>query len=259
VAEGAASESRDALLDGRLVLRQPARGHRAGTDAVLLAAAAPAGAGDLVDAGAGVGTAGLAVALRDPGARARLVERDPELARFALANVAGNDLCDRVAVVVADFLKPADRRRAGLADSSADCVLCNPPFYEAGSVRVSPDAGRAAAHVAPAGAGDGAPEPWLRAVAAVLRPGGTVILIHRAAALDAVLAACRGRFGALAVLPIHPRAGAGASRVLLRGTKGSRAPLRLLPGLVLHAGTGAFTAQAEAIHRGRALIGWDDG
>jgi tRNA1(Val) A37 N6-methylase TrmN6 len=251
----AASESHDALFDGRLVLRQPARGHRAGTDAVLLAAATPDGTGALIDAGAGVGTAGLAVALRAPGWRLRLVERDPDMAQLAQANVAANGLAERADVIVADFLRAAERRRAGLADSSADCVICNPPFHAAGVVRASPDARRAAAHVQ---AGDGdAVAPWLRAIAALLRPGGTMVMIHRAATLDALIGACRGRFGALAIRPVHSREGMEASRVLLRGVKGSRAPLRLLPGLILHGADGAFTPRAEAIHRGRELIGWD--
>jgi tRNA1(Val) A37 N6-methylase TrmN6 len=257
VAEGGAPESRDALLDGRLFLRQPVRGHRAGTDAILLAAATPAGPGDLMDAGAGVGTAGLAVLLRDPGWQLRLVEREVDMARFAQANIDANDLGERAEVVVADFLRAADRRRSGLRDASADCVICNPPFYEAGAVRASPNAARAAAHVQETAKDADAITPWMRAIAAVLRPGGAMVLIHRAAALDTILAACQGRFGALAIRPVHPRAGAEASRVLVCGTKGSRAPLRLLAGLVLHEADGGFTPQAEAIHRGRERIAWD--
>src|SRR5215831_14784539 len=74
----------DAALGGRLRLRQPARGHRFGHDAILLAAATPAAAGEVaIDLGAGVGAAGLALAQRVAGLAVRLVEIDPALAALA--------------------------------------------------------------------------------------------------------------------------------------------------------------------------------
>ena len=94
----------------------------------------------------------------------------------------------------------------------------------------------------------------MRAVAALTRPGGRLALIHRADHLGEALGACEGRFGALSVLPIHPRAGEAAHRIILRGIKGSRAPLRILPGLMLHEGAG-FTPLVEALHRGEAALG----
>ena len=76
-AEAAADTTLDAFYGGRLTLRQPRQGHRSGTDAVLLAASVPrAFDGLLVDAGAGVGAAGLGVALACPGARVLLLEND---------------------------------------------------------------------------------------------------------------------------------------------------------------------------------------
>ena len=58
----------DAFLGGRLTLRQLPSGHRAGTDAVLLAACVPPNAKGLgVDVGAGVGAAGLSALARAEG------------------------------------------------------------------------------------------------------------------------------------------------------------------------------------------------
>jgi tRNA1(Val) A37 N6-methylase TrmN6 len=72
----------DRLLDGRLRLLQPRKGHRAGSDAILLAAALPElGQGALLDIGAGVGTVGLAAALLQQALRATLLERDPGACR----------------------------------------------------------------------------------------------------------------------------------------------------------------------------------
>lgn len=239
----------DAILGGRLHLRQWARGHRAGTDAVLLAAAAPAGR-TIIDAGSGVGTAGLIVALRQPQARLLLVERDDGTARLAQENIVLNDLGDRASVTIADLLSPPARRVAGLADNSADVLISNPPFYAASEVRASPDNRRADAHVGAAGFIDN----WTKAFAALVAGQGRLAMIHRPDALPDILAACEGRFGALAVLPVHPRAAEPAVRILVGGVKGSRAPLRLLPGLVLHGSDGRFTPEAEAIHRGEAFL-----
>lgn len=244
----------DRLLGGRLVLRQPARGHRAGTDAVLLAAAAPAEfAGLAVDLGSGVGTVGLALALNAPQARVRLVEIDEGTAQAARANVALNGLDARVTVTVADALASrAARVSACVAGADADLVLTNPPFAEAGAGRASPDPGRRRAHVMAQGGLD----LWIKAAADMLRPRGALVAIHRADALPALLAAMDRRFGAIVVLAVHPRAGEPAVRVLVRGVKASRAPFSIAPSLVLHGPDGGFTPEAEAIHRGERLLAW---
>ncbi len=118
-----------------------------GTDAALLAAAAPAGfEGLCVDLGAGVGAVGLAVAALHRTSSVQLVEIDQAAAALAAANTVANGLDARVAVIVADVL--ADRRarrQAGLEPASADLVLTNPPYLDARVTRISPDAARAQA------------------------------------------------------------------------------------------------------------------
>ena len=243
----------DTWLGGRLRLRQAPTGHRVGTDAALLAAAAPAGFDGLcVDLGAGVGAVGLAVAALHVASRVQLVEINPDTAAMAAANVGANDLTARVGVIVADVL--ADRRarrQAGLVPASADLVLTNPPYLDAGAARVSPDAARAQAHVMP----DGGLGVWMASACDLVRPGGLVVAIHRAEALPAILSALDG-FGAITVRPVQPRDTKAAVRVLVHAKRGSRAPFRLLPPLVLHGEGGGFTALADALHRGEAVLGW---
>lgn len=217
----------DGFLDGRLRLRQSAAGHRAGTDAVLLAGATREDQqGLILDIGAGVGAVGLMAALRAPGATVGLVEIDPGSCALARENVAANDLDARVAVYEADVLSAKSRRAAGLIDESAALVLTNPPFHQAGRVRVTPDAAKARAHVASAPLA-----AWVRACLALLAPGGTFVMIHRADALAQCLAAVEGRLGGVSIAPIHTRADAPATRILLTGVKGSKAPLSLLKGI----------------------------
>ncbi|MDR7037904.1 tRNA1(Val) A37 N6-methylase TrmN6 [Methylobacterium sp. BE186] len=239
----------DLFLGGRLRLRQPPRGaHRAGTDAVLLGMLFPAEEGRVVcDLGASTGLVGLSYALRAPRSRVILVEREPELADLARWNAAENGLESRVSICEADILAAAGpRRAAGLAADSVDIALTNPPFLEAGRHRPSPHCGRASAHSFEAGSLDA----WLRTCSDVVRPGGRLGLIHRADALAACLQAIGQRFGGLAIRPVHARADRPAIRVLIAGTKGSRAPLRILHPLVLQDPQGRATPESEALHRG---------
>lgn len=243
----------DGFLDRRLAIRQPARGaHRAGLDAVLLAAAVPEESeGVVVDLGAGVGVAGLAVAARIAAVRIALVERDGDAAALARRNAAENEAAvgDRVRVIEADVRDADALARSGLGQHAAQVVLFNPPFHPAERVRASPSAARAAAHVAEA---DDLVQ-WMKAAARLTHPQGLMLLIHRADELPRILEAIGPRFGSLSMLPIQPRADAPAHRVLVAGRPQGRAPFSLRPPLVLHGGDGRFLPQAEAVMRGAGL------
>jgi tRNA1(Val) A37 N6-methylase TrmN6 len=237
--------SDDAVLGGKLVLRQPLHGHRFGHDSILLAAAADAHAGEhAVELGAGVGAAGLALARRVEELTVTLVELDPALAALAQENAGRNGLAARVRAVCLDVAAPAAAfAAAGLAPGSADCVLMNPPFNAPHNP--SPDRGRRAARTA-------SPETlavWLATAARLLRPSGTVTLIWRADGLGDVLAALAADFGAVTLLPVHPKPGSPAIRVLARTAKQHSGPLSLLSGFVLADDDGKPTAAADAVLR----------
>lgn len=245
----------DAFLGGRLRLWQPARGHRAGHDAVLLAASAPE-ARAVVDLGAGVGAAGLAFAARVPGAQVTLVEIVPELAALAARNATRlpPDLAAKVRVVEADVARLGRPSGPELpAARAADLVLMNPPFNDPARHRSSPDAGRALAHmVADADIGT-----WLRAAERLLAPGGRLALIHRPEAIEALLAGLKGRFGSVTIRPVHPAPGAPAHRLLIGAVKGRRTPPAFLPAFVLADATGRPGAAAERVLRAGGGIGPD--
>ncbi|VXB13847.1 tRNA1(Val) A37 N6-methylase TrmN6 [Bosea sp. 62] len=250
-APGLGEIGEDRLLGGRLCLLQPVKGHRAGSDAVLLAAAIPElDAGPLADFGAGVGTVGLAVALRQPGLEVVLVERDPELAALAARNAGLNNLGGRVRVAVGTIgERNSDLAREGLAVASMAWVAMNPPFFEASEVRASPVANRRAAHVAGQSLDD-----WLKTARHLLKPGGGVSIIHRAEALGAILTGLETGFGAIEIRPIHGQAERPAIRVIVSGRLGSKKPAALLPALVLNGADGRFSAFSEALHRGEAVL-----
>jgi tRNA1(Val) A37 N6-methylase TrmN6 len=238
----------DAALGGRLRLLQPRKGHRFGHDAILLAAATDARAGEhAVDLGAGVGCAGLALAARVQGVRVTLVEIDETLAALAMENAARNAMAGRAGVAALDVAAPAAAfARAGLGDGCADHVLMNPPFHDAARTAHSPDAARRAAHVMQRGS----LREWVNAAARLLRPGGVLTVIYRADGRDEVTAALAGSFGALKVLPVYPKPDTAPIRVIVRAVRGGGDGATVTcAGLHLNGNDGRPTVRAEAILR----------
>jgi len=238
----------DGFLNNQLRLRQPAKGYRAAIDPVFLAAAVPASAGErALDIGAGVGTAALLLAWRIKELRVTGVEIDPAMLKLAGDNARLNHLDDRVEFMVGDLTRPPSR----LAPGSFHHVLANPPYLEPGAADASPVAGRAGANIEGVAGGSGAAlADWVRFGVVMARDKGTITLIHRADRLDDLLAVLRGRAGGITVFPLWPdRSAKPATRVLVQAIKGSKAPMRLAQGLVLHDDDGRSTVEAEAILR----------
>jgi tRNA1(Val) A37 N6-methylase TrmN6 len=246
-AEAEAELTDDAVLGGRLQLKQPRRGHRFGHDAILLAAATAARAGEhAIDLGAGVGTSGLALAQRVTGLVVTLVEIDEKLVALAAENACRNDLGHRVKALALDVAAPAQAfAAAGLGPGCAARVLMNPPFNDSARTNVSPDARRRLAHAAPRET----LAVWVATAARLLAPSGVLTLIWRADRLREVTAALTGEFAVDAILPVYPRPAAAAVRVLVRAVKGGEGAPALLPGLVLNDEAGRPTPEAEAVLR----------
>jgi len=240
----------DAFLGGRLRLRQPKSGHRAGHDAMLLAAATSARSGDrVVDFGAGIGAAGLAVARRVAGIELVLVEIDEVLAELARGNAASNAI--PADVIVLDVTSAADAFAAsGLPPDSVDAVLMNPPFNDPVRHRASPDKAREIAHVATAAT----LETWIHAARRILKSGGVLTLIWRADGLAELLAALDSGFGNLAILPVHGDAKKPAIRVLVRAVKGGKAPTQMHAALMLNNESTMPNKQANDILAGKGVL-----
>jgi tRNA1Val (adenine37-N6)-methyltransferase len=238
-----AATSSGSLLGGRVRYAQPRNGFRSGIEPVLLAAAVPARPGERVlEGGSGAGAAMLCLAARVPGIRGLGVELDPTLAALASENATSSG-ADGVSFVAADLVT---LRQPGVFDHS----MANPPYH--------PATGTTSPHPARELAKRGQPgllREWTMALVGPLRHRGTLTLILPAGSLpQAVGAMLTAGCGPTAVLPLWPTAGQGAKLVLLRGVKGGRAPMRLLPGLVLHANSGRFTQETEAVLRDGAAL-----
>ena len=235
--------SGDFLLGGSVRHHQGEAGHRTGIEPVLLAACVPARPGDSVlEGGSGSGAGLLCLAHRVRSVRGLGLELEPGQAELARQNIAANDM-PGLSVLRGDLTAlPLPGR--------FDHAFANPPWHAARATG-SPDGARALARQAP----EGLFAAWANSLAAPLRHRGTLTFITSAATLSACLDAfTHAGCGSHAILPLWPRAGRPAKLVILQGVRGGRGPTRLLPGLVLHAPEGGYTAEAHAVlYDGHAL------
>lgn len=229
----------DAFLEGRLRLRQPRVGYRAGMDAALLAAAIEAAPGERVlEAGCGVGAALLQAAARSPGVRFTGVERDPAALTLARENIAANDLADRVEAIPGDV----EAGFAALNRPPFDSAFANPPFFDDPAALRAPHPARRGAWIA-----DGGLEAWTAFLLKSVREGGRITVIHRADRLGDLLALLGGKAGSFRIRPVNPSADVPAKRVLVRALKTGKAPLVLLPPIALD------TTEAAQIPMGASM------
>jgi len=234
----------ETFLDGRVKARQPESGFRSGTDAVLLAAAVPGQSREAgLELGAGAGTASLCLAARITGMDLTGVEIDPALVALAGQNAIASGLA--VGFAAADvFALPLALKR------DYAHVFANPPFHGEGAA--PPDPARARALM-----DDGSLPQWLSIGLQRTVSGGFFTTILRADRVAEALAALPAR--GVNILPLWPRTGMAAKRVILQARKGSRAPVGLLAGLALHDAEGRYTPEAEAILRDGAQLAMDSG
>lgn len=242
-----ATLTEDGFLGGRLRVLQPEKGYRAGIDAVFLAAAVPCAAGETVyEAGIGAGVAALCLLARCPDVHVTGIEVASRYAMLCEENAKRNGLGASVRVIHADIKEALRKDLASMpSHGSFSHAFANPPYFEEGKTTPSPNILKAAAHAF----GPDDLDLWLRVLHTMVGLRGTVTVVHRAETLGKLFAVMEDRFGDIRIAPLYAREGTAASRVVVQGIKGSKAPMQLLPGLVLHDKNSQFTPEAESILR----------
>jgi tRNA1(Val) A37 N6-methylase TrmN6 len=242
-----ASLTEDGFLGGRLRILQPEKGYRAGIDAVFLSATIPCAAGESVyEAGIGTGVAALCLLSRCPAAHVTGIEIAARYAMLCEENAKRNGFGASLRVIHADLKEALRKDLASMPPhGSFNHAFANPPYFEDGKGTVSPHLLKAQAHVF----GPDDLDLWVRVLHTMVTLRGTATFVHRPESLGKLLQVMEDRFGDLRIAPLYAREGTAASRVIVQGVKGSKAPMQLLPGLVLHDHSSQFTAEAEAILR----------
>ena len=241
------SLTEDGFLGGRLSILQPEKGYRAGIDAVFLAAAIPCVPGEtLFEAGIGTGVAALCALARIPDIHITGIEVAARNTLLCEQNAKRNGFAAGLSVIHADVKEALRKDLTSMpAHGSFSHAFANPPYFEDGKSTPSPLLHRAQAH----NFGPDDLDLWVKVLHTMVSLRGTVTLVHRAETLGKLLSSMEHRFGDVRVAPLYAREGTAASRVVVQGVKGSRAPMQLLPGLVLHQDNSQFTPEAEAVLR----------
>ncbi len=225
------------VLDGRLELLQPAEGFKTSIDAVLLAAACPVRGGQsILDLGSGIGTAGLCVLARVEGVSLTGVEIQDDHARISYENAVLNGFESRAEFIASDIRAFSGRKY--------DHVICNPPYLKAGSYVESTTPAKALAM-----GGDVMLGEWVAGAFDHIAGQGSFTIVHRADMIEQIIQAFGKRFGGIEIIPLWPRAGEAAKRVIVRGYKHKKSPAILHAGLALHEDDG-YSAAADRILRG---------
>jgi tRNA1(Val) A37 N6-methylase TrmN6 len=242
-----ASLTEDGFLGGRLSCLQPEKGYRAGIDAVFLAAAVPAAAGEtLFEAGSGTGVAALCLISRMASIHVTGMELSSRYAMLSEENAKRNGFAQNLRVIHGDVKEALRRDLSHLpAHGSFSHAFANPPYFEDGKGTQSPVLLKAQAH----SFGPDDLDLWIKVLHTMVTLRGTATIVHRPDSLGKLLSAMEPRFGDIRVAPLHAREGTAASRVVVQGVKGSKAPMQLLPGLILHKADNTFTPEAESILR----------
>ena len=237
------------FLDGQIKTSQ-AEGYRAGLDAVLLAAAVRLKpGGQALELGCGAGTALLCTAHHNKGAHFIGLEKHHNVLDIARQNIVRNNMQDRVEGIQGSVRNPPEVLRP----DSFDQVFLNPPYFDDPSALRRPKPGKDTAFV---NAGLTLKD-WIDTALRLTRAKGYITLIQRADRLDDCLAGFYGRAGDIRILPIAPRAGEAAHRIIMRARRNVKTPLVILSPLVIHEAERTFTPEASAIMKGRAQINLD--
>lgn len=213
-------------LSGRVLIRQPAVGYRAGVDPVLLAASVPAVAGQTVlELGTGVGTAALCLGARVPGLQLTGIELQSEYAILAQENGLRNNMEFEVLTQDLANLSPDIKQRR------FDHVIANPPYFDRSAGFSAVDNGREIAM------GEDTPlSTWINVASKRVAPKGFVTFIHRAERLQELLKQLPSFLGSIQVQPLQPRPGRDSHLLILRARHSGRTPLRLHAPIQMHEG-----------------------
>ena len=246
--------SQNEYLGGKVQIRQPVTGYRAGVDPVLLAASVPARPGQAVlELGLGVGTAALCLTARVGDLALTGVEIQPEYAALARENATLN--AADLTVVEADLTALPDT----VKNMRFDHVIANPPYFDRDAGHAAQNKGRETAM------GEATPlADWLDVAARRVKPKGYVSFIHRAERVQDLLVSLPKVLGSVQIQPLQPRLGRDAHLVILRARHSGKAPLRFHAPILMHAGAQHgqdgedYTPHIKDVLRQGAALGMPD-
>lgn len=230
----------DSIFKGKIIIQQPKNGFRFGIDAIFLGAAVPRiKALRILDLGSGVGTALFSGLYQQNQASGLGVERDAALVELARSNARANGCAHSVDFIAHDLFSKQDP----LKGHQFDCVISNPPFYDAAHNPKSPIKEKSLAKNIDAASFD----LWIEYGLKKTQAKGYFMMLIATSFLPRALRLCDERLGKLRIFPMMSKPGEPAKRVIIAGQKGYKSPFTLMPGMTIHQRDGRYTKEAYAV------------
>lgn len=235
----------DKYLDGKVILKQPSKGYRAGIDAVLLASAVhPKDNEHILDVGAGAGAVMLCLSYHHPNTWITGLEIQEEMVELNRYNIELNQKEQRLKTFQGSIANPPKE----LFPNSFHHVVSNPPYFDNGFEAKGKSRSLSRLET------DINLTEWIETCIRMVRPRGFLTLIHRAERLDEILATLMTKMGAIKIYPFWPDESKAAKLVLIQARKSVKTDCTLMPGMVLHQEDHSYTNAADAIFRGNQTI-----
>lgn len=229
----------DRLLNGRVIIYQPAEGYRVAVDPVLLAAAVPAEPGQsILDLGVGTGAISLCLQARVGKCQIKGIDTNTTYLELAQKSVSRNGWDHAIDLHFGDVRKPPRALKPG----SFDWVVANPPYFSKESYATSHDQGKSQAHAA-----DTQLRDWVECAHNFLKENGAFVVIFHGDEAESLEKALETRFSELNIRQILPRSGLKAKRVLIIAKKSGITAKNTLEPLILHGEDGGYTPEARKI------------
>lgn len=232
--------TQDYLLDKQIKVFQPIDGYRASSDAVILSSLIKnsAASEQILDIGSGTGAISLCLAHRFPQTQITGLEIQPELAELSNLSAQSNGM-DNLKFINCDIRHPLPE----IKNCSFHHVITNPPYTD--HDMPSPNLGKATAH----NHQQFNLTSWIGFALKMLRPKGYFYTINRTEAIDEIMASLYKKTGEITIIPLFSKSDQPAKRILVSARKNSKAPTRILPGIIIHSDDGNYTAAAHQILR----------
>lgn len=219
----------DFIFNGGIRLIQPKIGYRVAIDPFILAGFVKVKSGmRVLDVGCGVGTISLLLKYEDPTLDILGIDVDPDFCDIFKQNAKLNKM--QIGVINGDIAK--------IQLDLFDCVVTNPPFYDASAARISKVKQQANFETITL-------RSWILGCLKQLKNGGIFALIHVASRVDEIICILARRVGNINIIPIFTRAGVPAKRVVITGIKGSRSEICITPGITVHNVDGSYTEEVK--------------
>lgn len=239
--------TKDAIMGGKIIIKQPSKGYRVGIDAILLASLVEANDGDKVlDMGAGVGSISLCLLKRLPLLNVTSIEKNTVYFNTSKENKDINTFAQHYTPILFDIVdyKNSSNVHKELKEAFFDVIVSNPPYYCADSNNISPSPLKKVANTE----SSAKLQDFINAAYYFLKHQGSLYMIHNSNRLSEIVnLATSNKWGGITVYPIYSFVNSKALRVIIKMQKLSKAETIIENPIIVHNQDKSYTKTIKLI------------